>query len=182
MTALDNTPNNRNFLSPFNFKFTIKKAPNVNFFVQKANIAAMQLQDATAPTPFVRNPSPGDHINFGTLDITFKVDEDMQNYLEIHTWLKGLGFNHDFGQYKAIQDTPAITGDGIYSDISLMILTNAKQPNYEVIYVDAFPVSISGFSFNTTNQDVNYIEASASFRYTYYDIIKVNSKKQDYVA
>jgi hypothetical protein len=40
MTAIDDNPANRNFLSPINFKFRIKKAPNLNFFVQKISVPA----------------------------------------------------------------------------------------------------------------------------------------------
>ena len=54
-----------------------------------------------------------------------------------------------------------------------MILSSTKMANYEVVYTDAHPVSLSGLIFTTTDTDVNYIEATASFKYTYYDIINV---------
>jgi hypothetical protein len=41
MSSIDNTPENKNFLSPLNFRFQIKKAPHVNFFVQSVNIPAI---------------------------------------------------------------------------------------------------------------------------------------------
>jgi hypothetical protein len=173
MSAIDNTPSNKNFLSPLNFKFQIKKAPHVNFFIQKVNIADIALQEATSPNPFVKIPYPGEHINYGALSITFKVDEALQNYLEIHNWLKSLGKPQNFDQYKTIENMPITTGDGIYSDISLIVLASTKQPNYEIVYADAFPVSLSGVTFNTVDADVNYIEASAVFKYTYYDITKI---------
>jgi len=174
MSALDNTtPENRNFLSPLNFRFQIKKAPNVNFFVQKVNIAPISIKPAITATPFVNIPFPGEHIDYDALSITFKVDEDLQNYLEIHNWLKALGKPKDFSEYADLANNPSYTGDGIYSDISLTVLTSDKAPNYETIYVDAFPISLSGLTFNTTDSDVNYLEASASFKYTYYDINKI---------
>jgi len=175
MSAVDNTPQNRNFLSPLNFQFQIQKAPNINFFIQKANVPSLQLQDSTTPNPFVRNPSPGDHINFGNLDITFKVDEDLQNYLEVYNWIKALGFNHDFGQYANIANQPVASGNGIYSDISLTILSSSKQPNYTITYIDAFPVTIGGFTMNTVDPNVNYIECSASFKYTYFNVERVGN-------
>ena len=45
---LDQTPSNRNFLSPLNFKFTIKKAPHVNFFIQKVNVPQIILKPPIA--------------------------------------------------------------------------------------------------------------------------------------
>lgn len=173
MSAVDNTPENRNFLSPLNFKFTIKKAPHVNFFIQKANIAEMALPSPIAPNEFVKAPYPGDHINFGKLNITFKVDEDLQNYLEIHNWIKGLGFPETYDQYKELETKPFWTGESIYSEISLMILSSTKMANYEVIYTDAYPVLLSQLEFDTTDEDVKYMTASASFDYTYYSISKI---------
>jgi len=173
MSAIDNTPENKNFLSPLNFKFTIKKAPHVNFFAQKVNIADITLTEANMPTPFVKIPYPGEHINYGTLNVSFKVDEDLQNYLEIHNWIKSLGKPKTFFEYKTIEQVPVATGEGIVSDISLIVLSSDKQPNYEIVYIDAFPISLSGVNFNTIDSDVNYVEASAVFKYTYYDISKI---------
>jgi hypothetical protein len=173
MSAIDNTPSNRNFLSPLNFKFTIKKAPHVNFFIQKVNIPQIDLAPPIIPNQFVNVPIPGDHIDYSTLNITFKVDEDLQNYLEIHNWIKELGKPKDFDGYKAISERKNWTGEGIYSDISLMVLSSTKMSNYEVVYVDSHPVQLSGLVFKTTDTDVNYMEASATFKYTYYDINKI---------
>lgn len=173
MSAIDNTPTNKNFLSPLNFKFQIKKAPHVNFFIQKVNIPDIKLISPEYPNPFVNAPIPGEHLTYGILDITFKVDEDLQNYLEIHNWIKALGKPQNYEQYKTIQDKQPGTGDGIYSDISLMVLSSTKMANYEIVFMDAFPVNISSVVFNTTDNDVNYIEAAASFRYTLFDINKV---------
>ena len=173
MTAIDQTPSNRNFLSPLNFKFTIKKAPHVNFFIQKVNVPEINLKPPISTNPFVNIPYPGDHIDYSTLNITFKVDEDLQNYLEVHNWIKALGKPRDFSEYKEIEEKKSWTGDGIYSDISVMVLSSTKMANYEVVYIDAHPISLSGIVFNTTDPDVNYIEASATFKYTYYDISKI---------
>lgn len=173
MSAIDNTPSNRNFLSPLNFRFTIKKAPHVNFFIQKVNVPEINLPAPVATNPMVNIPYPGDHIKYGDLSFTFKVDEDLQNYLEIHNWIKALGKPIDFEGRREIQNKPSWTGDGIYSDISVMILSSTKMSNYEVVYADAFPVFLSGLTFNTIDTDVNYVEASATFKYTYYEISKI---------
>lgn len=173
MTAIDNTPVNKNFLSPLNFKFQIKKAPYINFFIQQVNIPAITLQTADTGNPFVNIPFPGEHLKFGELKITFKVDEDLQNYLEIHNWIRALGKPETFDQYKNIQDKPIASGDGIYSDISLIILSSSKMPNYEIVYVDGYPVSLSDLIFNTVDSDVNFIAATAIFKYTYYTISNI---------
>ena len=173
MTAIDNTPSNKNFLSPLNFKFTIKKAPHVNFFIQKVNIPDLNLKPVITPNPMVNIPQIGDHLDYGLLNITFKLDEDLQNYLEIHNWIKALGKPINFDARKAIREKRSYTGEGETSDISLMVLSSTKMANYEITFTDAHPISLTGVLFNTTDTDVNYVEASATFKYTYYDINNV---------
>lgn len=173
MTAIDNTPENKNFLSPLNFRFQIKKAPHVNFFLQKVNIPSIQLRQIDTSNPFVTIPYSGDHVNYGTLEITFKVDEDLTNYLEIHNWIRELGAPDNFDEYKRIESRESYTGEGIVSDISLIVLASTKTPNYDITYRDAFPISLSALTFLTTDSSVNYIEASATFKYTLFDITKI---------
>ena len=172
MSAIDNNPANRNFLSPLNFRFQIKKSPHVNFFIQKVNIPDIYLKEVETSNPFVTTPYPGEHIKYGSLKLEFKVDEDLQNYLEIHNWIKALGKPEEFEQYKKIADIPIYTGEGIYSDIALLVLNSTKSPNYEVTFKDAFPIWLSQITFNSTDPDVSYLTASTEFKYTVYDINK----------
>lgn len=173
MSALDNTPENKNFLSPLNFKFFIKKTPHINFFVQKVNLPSVRLVQVDTSNPFVKTPYAGDHIEFGTLTLNFKVDEDLKNYLEIHNWIIGLGFPEKYEQYKDLQDKPIYTGDGIVSDVTLTLLASTKTPNYEITFVDAFPITLSDLYFNTVDNTVNFLSADATFKYTHYNILKL---------
>ena len=170
MSAVDNTPANKNFLSPLGFKFQIKKAPHVNFFIQQVNIPSIFLQPVETGNPFVNIPFPGEHLKFGELKISFKVDEDLKNYLEIYNWIRALGKPENYDQYKTIQDKPIVSGDGIYSDISLIVLSSSKMANYEIIFVDAYPVLINDLSFNSIDTDVSYVNASVTFKYTHFTI------------
>lgn len=166
-------PDNKNFLSPLGFTFNIKKTPNVNYFVQSASLPDISLGQIDVPTPFVKMPVPGDHMTFSPLTISFRVDEDMENYNEIFTWITSLGFPDNFGQYNRIaartnrfggtQDPAA--GNGIYSDASLVILNSARAPVREFVFRNLFPVSLSDLSFDVRNSDVDYIDATATFAY-----------------
>lgn len=164
---------NKNFLSPLNFKFMLKRAPHVNFFIQRINIPGISLQQVETTNPFINIAYAGDHLQYDTLEMTFKVDEDLQNYLEMHGWLRAQG-KQSFSEYKALSAIPSYTGEGLKSDISLTVLTSNKKANYEIVFKDAFPLSLSNIDFNTTDEDVQHVLASVSFRYLYYDILKVN--------
>ena len=173
MTAIDKTPSNRNFLSPLNFQFSIKKAPNVNFFLQKINIPALVLPSIDIPTQFVPIPTQVTHVDYGELSITFKVDEDMQNYLEIHNWIRGLSDTKDYRERAKLDAVPEYTGEGKVSDISVVILNSSKNPHFTITFVDAFPVEVGDLVFDSTYEDVNYITCEARFKYTLYEIEKI---------
>jgi hypothetical protein len=172
MTAIDNSIANGNFLSPLNFKFQLKRAPHINFFIQTVNIPGLSLQAIDVNNPLIRVPYAGDHLMYDELDISFRVDEDLQNYMEMHEWIRAHG-KRSFEEFATLKNQPKYSGEGLYSDIILTILKSNKNPNYSIVFQDAFPISLSGIDFNTTLEDVNYLEASAKFRYTAYDITKV---------
>ena len=168
MSAVDNQPSNPNFLSQLGFKFSI-----TNYFVQGINLPGMNLGETQEPSPFVRIPVPGDHLSFNELVMTFRVDEDMRNYLELHDWLRGLGFPDNFQQYKALNDQTFNefgSGEGILSDASLMILNSAMNPNIEVTFEDVYISSLSDLDFTYSGLDVDYITCTANFRYKIYKI------------
>jgi len=170
MSALSNQPGNKNFLSPLGFKFSIKKTPNINFFVQSVNLPTLSLGTAEVDNPFLKIPFPGDKLAYGTLDVTFKVDEDLSNYLEIHNWLVGIGYPDNFGQRATIEASLPMSGEGVYADLSLIITTSAMNPNYEVTFFDAYPISLAEMSFDSTLTDVDYVTSTVTFAYRIFKI------------
>lgn len=173
MSALANNPANLNFLSPLNFNFRLKRAPNLNFFIQKVNLPAVSFKSVVQPNPFVNVPVAGDHLDYGDLSVTFKVDEDLNNYLEIHNWIRSLTFPENFEEYENIKRNAEYTGQGLTSDITLIISNSVKIPNFEVNFRNAYPTSLSALSFQTTDSTVEFITATATFEYLLYDIVKI---------
>jgi len=167
---LDTQPLSPNFLSPLNFQFSIKKCPSINFFAQRVNVPSLILNPAMYENPFTVIPHAGDHINFEQLLVTFKVDEKLQNYLEIYNWIRQLGFPEDWNEYKEIKDQPKASGTGIKSDLSILILNSAKNPIFECLIIDAFPIALSQMIFESTAPDVAFITCEATFQYTNFRI------------
>jgi hypothetical protein len=94
----------------------------------------------------------------------------MKNYIELYDWLKGIGFPDNFAQYGNIAGAGVTTGDGVYSDITLIILSSAMNPNMEVTFYDCFPVDLSAIEFDSTSVDVQYATATVSFANRRFDI------------
>lgn len=187
--AVNNTPDNVNFLSPIGFNFIVKKLPNVNYFLQSVNIPNVAFGQSTLATPLRNIPIPGDEMTFGPLFITFKVDEDMKNYLELFNWMMQLGFPESTKQsqeiYKAGQD-PSIRNqfrdDRPVSDATLTILSSAMQPNLSILFQDVFPTNLSDLTFSTQENSVNYIECQANFEYRSFKIFDIASSGNDEVS
>lgn len=173
MSALSNNPKSLNFLSPLNFNFRLKRAPNLNFFIQKINLPAISFKSAVQTNPFVNISLSGEHLDYGDLSVTFKVDEDLNNYLEIHNWIRSLTFPDNFDEYKNLSKNAEYTGEGLTSDITLIISNSVKVPNFEVNFRNAYPTSLSALSFQTTDTTVEFITATATFDYMMYDIVKI---------
>ena len=167
--SVTNTPANKNFLSPLGFKFTLARAPNLSFNIQDITLPGLQLGEFDQPTPFVAIPVAS-HITYNPLSISFRVGEDLDDYLEIYNWMVGLGAPQSFDQYKALATAKPGNSETTYSDITLLIMNSAMRPNIKVTFYDAFPISLGDLEFNTTDADVNYIQCNAQFRYLRYDI------------
>lgn len=183
MNAIKNQPSNKNFLSPFGFKFSIKKTPTTNWFVQTINLPSVGINKTVIPNPFVNIPVTGDHLDYGELTVTFRVDEDMKNYMELYDWMQGIGFPDNFEQYRdlAPRNRPLLPGRGdslqgttIYSDASLMILSSAMNPIIEIVFIDTFPIKLSDLSFNSMLTQMVYVDASVTFAYRKFNINPLN--------
>ena len=75
--AYKNQIQNRNFLSPVGFKFTLNRAPKVAFFGNTANIPGMTLGVAVQSSYLKDIDIPGDKIQFNDLTLRFLVDENL---------------------------------------------------------------------------------------------------------
>lgn len=163
MTALSTQPTNTSFLSPLGFRLQIKKTPHLNYFVQTVTMPSVSLGEINVDTPFTRIPFPSTRVTFGNLQVTFKVDEDMKNYLELFNWITSIGLVDNFEQYSTIAAKPSYGGEGIFSDITLLVLSSAMNPIHEISFKDCFPIDLSELSFDSTSVDVEYLTATVTF-------------------
>ena len=170
--ALYQQPDNKNLLSPTGFRFQLNRTPNVNYFTYSVPIPTLTLGEIDTENPNVRLPFPGDKLRFEPLSIRFRVDEDLQNYLEIHNWLLSLGYPEDIsnsGYGKGAYNTSG----AVYSDGSLLILSSHQNTNLRINFKNLFPVSLTELNFDASLTDIEYLEATATFRYSLYEIEKV---------
>jgi len=188
-------PAKLDYASPIQFRFKCTKLPEVEFTCQTANIPGISLGSATQPTPLVDIPIPGDKISFQSLDINFLVDENLNNYKEIHDWLVGIGFPQNYTQFQNLQTegsdrfpgstrSTAATGTstpqplsegGTYSDATLTVLNSKNIAKTEIRFQNIYPTSLGSLSYDVKLTDVDYLQAAVSFNYMYYEIVQVST-------
>lgn len=149
-------------LSQIGFGLTIAKAPLMSAMAYEVTTPDISAGFATIPTPFKDIPVTPDKLAYGDVQVSFKVDENLENYLEMLNWIKGITFPNDFSQYRTASTTQ--TRDGIYSDGALIILSNGGRPCLEYTFQDMFPINLSPITLNTQDEDVQYISAQVSFK------------------
>ena len=166
---------NRNFLSPVGFRFNLKRSPGVAFFCNQANIPDLNLGVAEQPNYLRPIPTPGDMLDFGDLNLRFLVDEDLKNFMEIQNWIRGLGFPESAQEFRDLEKKGTLprrdyvqSGDDIYSDGTLQILSSNYVSKFNVKFTDLWPYSLTTLSFDATDTDIEYFTADVAFKYTSY--------------
>jgi len=171
-SAFRNQIQNRNFLSGVAFKFNLAKFPKVDFFSNSARIPELNLELAQQAS-YLKNISvPGERLTFGDFTLRFLVDENMENYLAVYDWLKGLGFPESGKQFKDITTDSDGQRDQkeAFCDGTLRILNSNYREVAKVKFTDLFPISLTSLDFDATNTDIQYFTAEATFKYTIYDL------------
>jgi hypothetical protein len=191
-------PTKLDYASPTQFKFSIIKLPKVEFFVTEINLPGIELTSLTQNTTLKQIPIPGNDLSYDPLSLTFMVDENFENYQEIHGWLVGLGYPRDNSEFRNLAQSgndrfpnssqsvsteigkvkyKAAQAGGTYSDATLTTLTSKNNSQLEVRFRDIYPTKLSGLAFTQQAGDINYLTATVDFNYLVYDFATVGSSR-----
>ena len=183
-------PTSLDYASPTQFKFQITKLPKVEYFCTAVNIPTVSISEVRQPTPFVDVPLPGTTLSYGALNMTFMVDENLENFQEIHGWLRGLGFPESYTEYAdglnaGVDRAPTSQGSvstepgkvkfgapsqaAYFSDATLVVLTSKNNPIKEIRFRDVYPTNIGELQYDQQATDVQYLTATVTFNYRGYD-------------
>ena len=184
-SPLARQPDQLDYASPTQFRFGINQLPKVEFFTINANLPGIDAASIDLANPFKTIPIMGEKLTYANLDITFIVDEYLENYQSLHNWMTGIGFPSDRSEFRTYRDVTSLSPAGgetpsvdivssatpdkaMYSDAFLMILSNKNNPILNVVFQNIFPITLSGLEFTQGATDVEYMTASATFAYQIY--------------
>lgn len=142
-----------------NFIFTIELLPQVSFYLQDVSIPTVSMGETIIPNQVLDYSVPGDKLIYDKLLIAFLVDEDIDNYAELYKWLIDMR-NPETNIRKTL-----------YSDATLTILTNNKNPLREIKFFDCFPITVDALTFNYNADPAEVQIGSATLSYTYFKIL-----------
>ena len=165
------------------WRLAFNRLPKTTWFCTTANVPGITLGEAMYPTPMSDMFITGDKLTFETLNITFIVDEELQNYRELWDWITGIGFpvKHSewetalskgdsvVSKFAASGSKATYSESNLYSDATLIVYNSKNIPKVEVKFKNMFPTSLSSLEYSQELTDVEYFKASASFRYLYYE-------------
>ena len=195
--SLTRQPTKLDYASPTQFKFSILKLPKVEYFCTAVNIPGIELSSGGQQGTMLKDiPLPGNKLTYEPLQMRFLVDENLENFQEIHGWLVGLGYPRDHTEFQnllasgtdrfpgrstAVKTEPGkdrnATADigGTYSDATLTVLTSKNNAQLEIRFRDVYPTGLTGLQYDQQAGDVDYLTATVSFNYLVYDFATVGS-------
>lgn len=172
-----------NYLSPIGFVLIIEKSKKVSYLCQRAAIPTFNVgsidvfNQGRVPIPVIGNAT------FDNFTVDFIVDENLENYMEIHNWMRSISGAIDDSDYFEWKSDlrPSINDKEPRPSVSagtLQVLNNNNLNNFDVVFKDMFPVTLSALPFDVTQTDNEFFTASVTFQYSYYEFRKPNRIKE----
>ena len=195
--SLQRQPTKLDYASPTQFKFSILKLPKVEYFCTSVNVPGIELSSGGQQGTMLKDiPLPGNKLTYEPLQMRFIVDENLENFQEIHGWLVGLGYPRDHAEFQNLLTAgtdrfpsrttskstepgkvkfPAADTGGTFSDATLTVLSSKNNAQVEVRFRDLYPTGLTGLQYNQQASDVDYLTATVSFSYLIYDFASVGA-------
>jgi hypothetical protein len=158
MAACQPDLTNVNMLTPLGFKLSIdaQEFRYLEYFCIQASLPSVNTPAAGANFRNLLPRIPGETLAFDSLNVTFIVDEELKNYLEIYKWL-----------YENTR-----TEDLKWRDMTLSILTNQNNTNKQIVFRSVIPISLTSIDFNVQSTEVEYLTCSVEFQYAEFEFVK----------
>ena len=117
-------------------------------------------------------------MDFQDFTLRFLVDENLENYMQIQNWMRGIAFPDNLTEIYTLwsgkadfADSDPKNPDNLVSDGSLLVLDSTNNPQFMVKYSDLWPTELTTLQFDATPGDIDYFTAEVTFKYTIYEIV-----------
>jgi len=172
--ALSRQPEIFDYAQNSQFRVSFPNYPKVEYFCSAITIPGISLTAVDRPTSLANIPMVGDTVTYENFDMTFLVDEKLENYREIYDWMINIGFPDNHAQFRnqerRDQSGMQRLGDReLYDDLMITVLSSKNNPVVRLRLYEAWPVQLGGLEYTQTETDVTYLTCDVSWAYMYYD-------------
>ena len=168
-TRADGQPTDVNYLYQTFFRLQIPLFPKLNYFCQRVTLPGFGTSSPIdRPTRFASLKIPETRVTFDNLEVTFLVDKNLENWREIQNWMKRIYLVKDHN--SILPNSKDHT-----TNANLILLNSAMNPNLRVQFNNLFPVSLTGFDFDSSVTDFTPFTATVTFAYDTYEFVDPES-------
>ena len=163
------------FVAPQNFYAVAENLPQVVFCLQGLTIPNLTGGEVNLPNRLNSGRAfiPGNGVDYSSLDFTFLIDKNFENYRSVLNWLKAINHPESHEQYKnyVTSSTSSTLEDfsRTTSNITVFGCDDGNNPLVHWNFINCFPISIDGPTYDSTSANIDYITSTASFRYLYFE-------------
>lgn len=175
-SVLTRQPQNTSLLQTTKYVFVMPRINNVQYFCQEANLPGVSLPEMPRPTSVVDLYVPGNKMVYNRLEISFLIDAELKAWTDIHDWMRDLTTPVKNEEYSNLWRRQTILSEkqgAQYADGILTIMSGLNNPKFRIKYSNLFPTSLSDIQFKSTGSTDDVLTATASFRYDYFDIERI---------
>lgn len=144
-----------------NYLFSIGKNRELTFSVQSANINEISMGVAPYPSGAKDLVIASNKIENGPLVVDFLVSEDYTEWVEFYKWMM-LCKNSNVPHLEQVRTC------------TLTALDSQNQPSTEFVYLDAFPIELTGVDHDVRIEDLDVVTATATLRFNKFQIVMPN--------
>lgn len=138
--------NNNNFVMQFN------NLPDVTFFLHSMPFPTINASvvNVNMPNFPIKYGMPSTTLDYGVIDCDILLDEKLTTWFSIYDWM--------------IYNTKHANLNDYFTQATILVFTNAKNPMLRVDLVDCFPITLSSFQLQVESSEFQTFSATFQYR------------------
>jgi hypothetical protein len=134
------------------FSLIIPSVPDVTFFIQNFEFPTVTVNEVNITSRIVDYNGIGEKLNYEPVNLTFLVDKYSRNWASVFNWMKKM----------------TVDGSSVDFEDNIVLMIDGKE---FLRFNGAWPTALTGYSLDSTIEDVQYVKATVTFNYDYFDYL-----------
>lgn len=171
---------NQNGLYGNHFRFTLESLPDLTFFAQTVQIPNITVPIVDRGNPFTKIREVGDHLNYGSFQVTYLVDSALKTYSSLYWWIKGYGFPHSYDEVKEFREVrrkrshlpnPQVKDLEKTNAVLTILLPDIDKTVAEIQFIDVVPTTLGEIEFSSIDGDAPILRTVVTFECTAFELV-----------